>query len=150
MKWYVYAHVDAVEADVHVHTAVAVTASGAHSPYRWWWFGDKFYQADERLSGEDVKALVTESERKRQKKLQAAHDLMRTVPLAGDGPRRVGIPEDVRRYVFRRDGGRCVLCGSAELLQFDHVMPVALGGNSSAENLQVLCSNFNRVKSASL
>jgi 5-methylcytosine-specific restriction endonuclease McrA len=66
------------------------------------------------------------------------------------GPRREGIPEEVRREVFRRDGGRCAACGSDELLQFDHVIPVALGGASTAANLQVLCAPCNREKGASL
>ena len=66
------------------------------------------------------------------------------------GPRREGIPEEVRREVFRRDGGRCAVCGSDELLQFDHVIPVALGGASTAANLQVLCAACNRDKGASI
>ena len=60
------------------------------------------------------------------------------------------LPEDVRREVFRRDGGRCVACGSDELLQFDHVIPVAMGGASTPENLQLLCAPCNRDKGASL
>ena len=65
------------------------------------------------------------------------------------GSRR-GIPEDVRRTVFRRDGGRCVKCGRAELIQFDHIIPVALGGSSTPENLQVLCAKCNREKAANI
>jgi 5-methylcytosine-specific restriction endonuclease McrA len=65
-------------------------------------------------------------------------------------PRREGIPEEVRREVFRRDGGRCARCGSDELLQFDHVIPVALGGASTEANLQLLCAPCNREKGADL
>ena len=56
----------------------------------------------------------------------------------------------MRRQVFRRDGGRCVACGGDELLQFDHVIPVALGGSSTPENLQLLCAPCNREKGADL
>jgi 5-methylcytosine-specific restriction endonuclease McrA len=56
----------------------------------------------------------------------------------------------VRLAVFKRDDGRCVSCGSDRELQFDHVIPVALGGASTEANLQLLCSNCNRAKGASI
>ena len=57
------------------------------------------------------------------------------------------IPEDVRTTVYYRDGGRCVQCGSAELLEYDHILPFSKGGATSAENLQLLCRRCNREKS---
>jgi hypothetical protein len=55
----------------------------------------------------------------------------------------------VKREVWVRDGGRCQfrlesgeLCGSTHRLQFDHVRPVALGGESSVGNLRLACSNL--------
>jgi 5-methylcytosine-specific restriction endonuclease McrA len=56
----------------------------------------------------------------------------------------------VRRAVFERDGGRCVGCGAEFDLQYDHVIPVALGGASTAENLELLCAPCNRRKGATL
>ena len=50
----------------------------------------------------------------------------------------------------KRRGGRCAACGGDELLQFDHVIPVALGGSSTPENLQLLCAPCNREKGAGL
>lgn len=113
----------------------------------WWMFRERVYWEDESLEADDVMALLLERERRRRRRLDRARDLM---AAEGDGARREPIPEDVRREVFRRDGGHCVVCGSAELLQFDHVIPVALGGNSSPDNLQLLCSTCNREKGASL
>ena len=94
-------------------------------------------------------ALVQRRERRHRRRIERAKDAMHADAEPG-GPRRAGIPEDVRREVFRRDGGRCAECGSDELLQFDHVIPVALGGGSSAENLQLLCATCNRRKGDSL
>jgi 5-methylcytosine-specific restriction endonuclease McrA len=35
-------------------------------------------------------------------------------------------------------------------LQFDHIIPVALGGATSAQNLQLLCRQCNLAKSAGI
>jgi hypothetical protein len=114
----------------------------------WWMFRGRFFWEDDGLAEDEVAALLLERERRRRRRLERAKDLM----LAEEetGARREGIPEAVRREVFRRDGGRCAVCGSAELLQFDHVIPVALGGASSAANLQLLCAPCNREKGADL
>ena len=39
--------------------------------------------------------------------------------------RRETIPEAVRMFVWQRDEGKCVKCGSREKLEFDHIIPVA-------------------------
>lgn len=114
----------------------------------WWMFRDRFYWEDDDLDAEAVHALLLERERKKRRQIDRAVDLMRAGEA--EGPRREPISQEIRRAVFRRDGGRCVRCESAELLQFDHVIPVALGGASTAENLQLLCATCNREKGASL
>lgn len=60
------------------------------------------------------------------------------------------IPDDVKQLVWHRDGGRCRGCGSAGELQYDHVIPVSMGGGSTEDNLQILCGPCNRRKGASV
>lgn len=42
------------------------------------------------------------------------------------------IPEDVKTYVWRRDQGRCVRCGSQVNIEFDHIIPFSRGGSNTA------------------
>jgi hypothetical protein len=58
------------------------------------------------------------------------------------------IPKSVRREVFNRCKGKCVECGSHINLQYDHIIPVSKGGNSTSDNLQVLCRDCNLRKGA--
>lgn len=60
---------------------------------------------------------------------------------------RQPIPDDVQIFVWNRDGGRCVKCGSQEKLEYDHIIPFSKGGNNTARNLQLLCESCNREKS---
>lgn len=64
-----------------------------------------------------------------------------------DQRRREKISEEVRVFVWRRDEGRCVHCGSDERLEFDHIIPVSKGGSNTARNIQLLCEFCNRSKS---
>jgi tetratricopeptide (TPR) repeat protein len=63
---------------------------------------------------------------------------------------REPIPQEVKDRVWRRDEGRCVSCGSSELLEFDHIIPLAMGGSNTERNLQLLCEPCNRDKAAAL
>jgi hypothetical protein len=53
------------------------------------------------------------------------------------------IPKSVKEYVFARDGGKCVYCGSTRDLQYDHFVPFSRGGSSGPENIQLLCRTCN-------
>lgn len=88
--------------------------------------------------------------------LLAAHDRRkgltkrpRAVPPPSESD---AIPAHVRRAVWTRDGGCCQwklpsgeICGSRTRVQFDHVIPRALGGKSTIENLRLLCGPHNRL-----
>ena len=57
------------------------------------------------------------------------------------------IPSAVKLEVWKRDNGRCVICGSKDNLHFDHIIPYSRGGSSLvAENIQLLCARHNIAK----
>jgi 5-methylcytosine-specific restriction endonuclease McrA len=69
-----------------------------------------------------------------------------------DGERAASrhIPAQVKRAVWLRDGGRCQfrlengeLCGSTHRPQFDHIRPVALGGEPTVSNIRLTCAPHN-------
>ncbi len=63
---------------------------------------------------------------------------------------RERIPSDVQNFVWKRDGGRCVVCGSNEKLEFDHIIPVSKGGSNTPRNIQLLCEKHNRHKGGNI
>jgi HNH endonuclease len=124
--------------------AVAVGELGERC---YWLYRDRIWWERDGLGPADVEALADERLEGKRRRLDRAHGLRSG---RGVAPIRPGIPREVRIAVFERDGGRCVDCGSRTLLQFDHVIPIALGGSSAATNLQLLCDVCNREKGATL
>jgi hypothetical protein len=58
------------------------------------------------------------------------------------------IPSDVKKSVWKRDGGKCVICGTQNNLHFDHDLPYSKGGSSINEkNVRILCAKCNLSKS---
>lgn len=53
-------------------------------------------------------------------------------------------------YVWQRDAGRCVECGSKEKLEYDHIIPLSKGGSNTERNLQLLCERCNRIKGGAI
>lgn len=87
------------------------------------------------------KAKLSEVKRKISQKAQEAYG---NIPSDDE---RKPIPEDVKMYVWQRDRGKCVKCGSQESLEFDHIIPFAKGGSNTERNIQLLCEKCNRSKS---
>jgi hypothetical protein len=57
------------------------------------------------------------------------------------------IPTPVKLEVWKRDGGKCVMCGATTGLHFDHDIPYSKGGASiTADNVQLLCARHNLEK----
>jgi 5-methylcytosine-specific restriction endonuclease McrA len=59
---------------------------------------------------------------------------------------KVKIPHSLKWKIWKRDGFKCLFCGSQETLTIDHKYPESLGGNLSEENLQTLCDRCNKKK----
>jgi hypothetical protein len=58
------------------------------------------------------------------------------------------IPTSVKVHVWKRDQGRCVMCGANDNLHFDHDVPFSKGGSSiTVENVKLLCARHNLEKS---
>lgn len=131
--------------DLQETIAVAVGELGDRC---YWLYRDRIWWERDALGPADVEALADERLAGKRRRLDRAHGIR--AGEAPSAPVRPGIPRDVRLAVFERDGGRCVECDSRALLQFDHVIPIAMGGSSSASNLQLLCDSCNRAKGATL
>jgi len=53
------------------------------------------------------------------------------------------------RAILEDAGHACLACGRTDLpLQKDHVQPISRGGSNTADNLQPLCPDCNRLKGA--
>jgi hypothetical protein len=61
------------------------------------------------------------------------------------------IPSEVKLEVWKRDKGKCVICGSTKNLHFDHDLPFSKGGTSlTAKNIQIMCAKHNLSKGAKI
>ena len=87
---------------------------------------------------------------KLEKERFAATDKPRVGKPSGN-PRH--IPARVKRAVVERDGGRCAhigdggkRCDATRDLEFDHILPVARGGESTVTNVRQLCRTHNQLE----
>ncbi len=98
-----------------------------------WLFRGEWIVADPELSLEDLTAVIGASE-------------------GGQGRPGLhpGLDPEAIRFVWERDAGRCVQCGSVANLEVMHVVPPYLGGAETAANLELLCRNCVRDRSHQL
>ena len=87
--------------------------------------------------------------RRRQLAFELGRHGVRVVTLRTGGVPE-SIPKSVKMYVWQRDGGRCVECGSKEKLEYDHIIPFSEGGSNTDRNLQLLCEPCNRSKGSKI
>ena len=114
---------------------------------------DAFYKEMEdaknaaiELEKEQIRKELLEKERLRKLRRQVKKELVESGHIT-QGKKREPIPQDIQDKVWTRDGGKCVVCGSSENLEFDHIIPFSRGGSNTYRNLQLLCENCNRKKS---
>jgi hypothetical protein len=63
----------------------------------------------------------------------------------------------MKRAVWERDGGRCTFvaesghrCESRKRLEFDHIDPVAIGGEATVDNIRLRCRAHNQYEAESI
>lgn len=116
----------------------------------YWQFQGQFYSENDGLDGMAVHALLVTRHQRQAQRIDRAQQMV----AMGGAPReragREGIADDVKQLIWTRDGGACRQCGSVVELQFDHVIPLAMGGGNRPENLPILCGPCNRRKGASI
>jgi len=113
------------------------------------WIGDKYEDVVDKIAEEMFYILFLN----RDFLLYFNHYMSRT---HGANFSRIHMPEWVKRAVFYRDRGRCVLCGkdlSGQLaisgereIHYDHMVPLEQGGMNDVTNIQLLCSSCNLSK----
>ena len=111
----------------------------------WWMFRDKFYWEDEDLKEIEVKALLLEKIRKKERQIERA---MRSMEQESRLHTRTElIPDQVKSQVWRRDGGCCaicnVYCGREEDSVYVQIVPHSQGGRTTVDNIQLLCDMCN-------
>lgn len=113
-----------------------------------WLYQSRIYSSKEDLAADDVHALILETELKKRRRIERAHAYVagQQARISTRGP----IPDDVKTTVWRRDAGQCIKCGGNERLEYDHIIPLALGGSNTVRNIQLLCEPCNRSKGAGL
>ena len=98
---------------------------------------DKYYHINQNL----IKArrkLIAEQKNQAKETTPSKQKRSRTISQA------------TKDKVWNRDGGKCVQCGSNEKLEFDHIIPFSKGGSNTYRNIQLLCEECNRSKSAKI
>jgi len=98
----------------------------------------------------EIREKLLEKERRRNLENKVKEEMIREGFFTReyiDNRKRESIPQEVQDRIWRRDGEKCVKCGSQEKLEFDHIIPLSKGGANTYRNIQLLCEDCNRQKS---
>jgi len=121
-------------------------------------YGDKIYilESVHNYKWEEANELIETAEKEKRKArllLIKKKISKKALEMYSDIPvddKRASLSDEVKLFVWNRDGGKCVKCGSTEKLEFDHVIPFSKGGSNTARNIQLLCEKCNRSKGGEL
>ena len=124
--------------------------------------GAELHEKLERLSslmpGVDLASIievaVTEKlERVEAKRFGQTNEPRKSLEEADTSPGSRYISAPVKRFVWKRDGGRCTdlspdgrRCTAREGLEYHHDDPYGLGGDRTPENVRLLCSVHNALR----
>lgn len=104
-------------------------------------------EVEQRREINHIKKRILQNKAKRDIEKIAMQELLDDGEIFHEANKRPPIPKDVVDTVWNRDEGKCVYCGSSENLHLDHIIPFSKGGDTSVENLQLLCQKCNLEKS---
>jgi len=113
-----------------------------------WLYRDRLIKVLGEAPAEDLPLLIKHKVLSNEKALSRiereveAFENFETLSRASREP----IPEKIRMFVWQRDGGKCVQCGSQQRLEYDHIIALANGGSNTERNIQLLCEACNRIK----
>ena len=103
------------------------------------------------LVGQLEKKIARKPQSSPSRRATAPHRADPAQPSARENERR--IPNAVKSAVWQRDKGRCTFvgdgghaCESRRHLEFDHIVPVARGGESTVSNLRLRCRAHNQLE----
>lgn len=107
-----------------------------------------------RAAARDLAAVIERAFDTLIEKLEKQRFAAASNPRSGRGSSDARyIPAQVKRAVWKRDRGRCTFvgdsghcCGSRRMVQFDHEVPRARGGQSTVENVRLRCAAHNRLE----
>jgi len=140
-------------------------ASVEDFPFRQWFYSqeDKFELLSEKMTDEVFhllfanRAFLLQFNQSLADYLKSGEVNIPTEYLDEKGviKRQTYFPAWVKKAIYYRDQGRCVLCqrdltgllSTDQRIHFDHIMPLNLWGSNDPCNLQLLCEDCNLRKS---
>ncbi len=139
-----------ISSEEQLNSRLAEIYNGNYKPYE---YQETEQEIEERRremlerEKQEIAAKIKEKYRRRELEKLVLQELIDSGELFGDQPKREPIPREIISTIYKRDGGRCVYCGSTQNLQIDHIIPFSKGGATTLENLQLLCQKCNLEKS---